>query len=122
MLLTRSLPELRHMLSWILLIIGGLFEVGFAYCLGRMKTAEGNMYLFWGAGFFCSLTLSMLLLYKGTQTIPIGTGYAVWTGIGAAGTVLIGILVFKEPATAWRLFFIATLILSIAGLRAVSPH
>ncbi len=62
----------------------------------------------------------MLLLIKVTQELPIGTAYAVWTGIGAVGTVLIGILIFKEPATFWRLFFITTLIISIVGLKVVS--
>ncbi len=62
----------------------------------------------------------MFLLYKATQSLPIGTAYAVWTGVGAVGTVLMGILVFKEPTDFWRLFFLATLILSIVGLKAVS--
>ena len=58
----------------------------------------------------------MVLLAKAVHTIPIGTAYPVWTGIGAVGTVLVGILVFKEPATFWRLFFITTLIASVIGL------
>ncbi len=62
----------------------------------------------------------MLLLAKASRTIPIGTAYPVWTGIGAVGTVLIGILVFKEPAGFWRLFFITTLIASIVGLKTLS--
>jgi len=62
----------------------------------------------------------MVLLVKATQTLPIGTAYAVWTGIGAVGTVLMGILVFKDPVTFWRLFFLATLIASIVGLKFVS--
>jgi quaternary ammonium compound-resistance protein SugE len=62
----------------------------------------------------------MLLLYKASLTLPLGTAYAVWTGIGAVGTVIIGIMFFKEPADFWRLFFIATLIASIAGLKFVS--
>jgi quaternary ammonium compound-resistance protein SugE len=62
------------------------------------------------------------LLYKATQTLPIGTAYAVWTGIGAVGTVLVGIFIFKEPATFWRIFFISTLIASIIGLKFVSEH
>jgi quaternary ammonium compound-resistance protein SugE len=62
----------------------------------------------------------MLLLYKAIQTLPIGTAYAVWTGIGAVGTVIIGIFFFKEPADFWRIFFISTLILSIVGLKYVS--
>jgi len=62
----------------------------------------------------------MFLLYKATQTLPMGTSYAVWTGIGAAGTVLIGIIFFKEPADFWRLFFIFLLIGSIVGLKFVT--
>ena len=77
------------------------------------------MYL-WYAGFFVALTLSMALLMKATQTLPIGTAYAVWTGIGAVGTVLVGIFIFKEPATFLRLLFLTTLIGSIVGLKAVS--
>jgi quaternary ammonium compound-resistance protein SugE len=64
--------------------------------------------------------MSMYLLLKATRELPIGTAYAVWTGIGAAGTVLVGMLVFKEPADFWRLFFLTTLIASIIGLKAVS--
>jgi quaternary ammonium compound-resistance protein SugE len=62
----------------------------------------------------------MYLLYKATQTLPMGTAYAVWTGIGAVGTVLIGIFVFNEPTSFWRVFFIFTLIASIVGLKSVS--
>jgi len=62
----------------------------------------------------------MYLLVKVTQELPIGTAYAVWTGIGAVGTVLVGILLFKEPATFWRMFFIISLIASIIGLKIVS--
>lgn len=72
------------------------------------------------AGFLLFTILSMSLLAKATQVLPIGTAYAVWTGIGAVGTVLVGILFFHEPATFWRLFFIFTLIASIIGLKTVS--
>lgn len=72
------------------------------------------------AGFFLALSISMFLLYKASQTLPMGTAYAVWTGIGAVGTVLVGIIFFKEPAHFWRLFFITTLIASIIGLKFVS--
>jgi quaternary ammonium compound-resistance protein SugE len=109
-------------MDWIILIIGGLFEIGFAFCLGKMRTAEGPNILLWGAGFIICVSLSMLLLYKATKTIPIGTAYAVWTGIGAVGTVTTGILFFNEPNSFWRLFFISTLILSIIGLKAISAH
>jgi quaternary ammonium compound-resistance protein SugE len=107
-------------MSWIILIIAGLFEVGFATCLGKAKETQGITSTMWWLGFAVSLSISMFLLYKATQTLPIGTAYAVWTGVGAVGTVLVGIVVFKEPAEFWRLFFIATLILSIVGLKFVS--
>jgi len=107
-------------MSWIILIIAGLFEVAFALCLGKAKTSTGNEVYAWYAGFLIALGISMALLIKATQTLPIGTAYAVWTGIGAVGTVLVGIFLFKEPATFIRLFFLVTLIGSIIGLKAVS--
>ena len=109
-------------MDWILLIIGGFFEVGFATCLGKAKETSGITSTLWIIGFFITLSISMGLLYKASQTLPIGTAYAVWTGIGAVGTVLVGIFVFKEPATFWRLFFLFTLISSIIGLKFVSAH
>jgi quaternary ammonium compound-resistance protein SugE len=72
------------------------------------------------AGFFVCLAISMYLLYKVTRVLPIGTAYAVWTGIGAVGTVLLGIILFNEPVNFWRIFFISTLICSIIGLKLVS--
>ncbi|SHK07144.1 quaternary ammonium compound-resistance protein SugE [Tangfeifania diversioriginum] len=107
-------------MNWILLIIAGLFEVAFAFCLGKAKETSGNEMYWWYSGFFVALSISMALLVKATQTLPIGTAYAVWTGIGAVGTALIGIVVFKEPTTFLRLFFLTTLIISIVGLKAVS--
>lgn len=107
-------------MNWIILIIAGLFEVAFAFCLGKAKETNGTEMYLWYAGFLVALFFSMGLLIKATQVLPIGTAYAVWTGIGAVGTVLVGILVFKEPATFLRIFFIATLIGSIVGLKAVS--
>ena len=107
-------------MNWILLIIAGLFEVAFASCLGKAKEATGNSYLLWMGAFLFCLTMSMVLLYRASQTLPIGTAYAVWTGIGAVGTVIVGIFFFKEPADFWRIFFLFTLIASIAGLKLVS--
>lgn len=107
-------------MGWILLILAGLCEVGFTTCLGKAKESSGVTSSWWIAGFFASITISMWLLYKATQTLPMGTAYAVWTGIGAVGTVLVGIFFFKEPVDAWRVFFIATLIGSIVGLKFVS--
>jgi quaternary ammonium compound-resistance protein SugE len=107
-------------MNWILLIIAGLFEIGFASCLGKAKESSGMTANYWYAGFLICLTISMILLIKATKVLPIGTAYAVWTGIGAVGTVLVGIVIFKEPAEFWRLFFITTLIASIIGLKVVS--
>ena len=109
-------------MNWILLIIGGLFEVAFTYCIGRAKDATGTEMYLWYLGFLLSVTVSMGLLIKATQTLPLGTAYAVWSGIGAVGTVLMGIIIFKEPTDFWRIFFIFTLIASIVGLKAVSSH
>lgn len=107
-------------MNWILLVIAGLFEVAFAFCLAKAKTATGSDLYFWYGAFLITLICSMILLVKATQTLPIGTAYAVWTGIGAVGTVLIGILVFRDPTNFWRIFFMITLIGSIIGLKSVS--
>ena len=107
-------------MNWIILIIAGLFETVFAFCLGKAKETSGSEMYWWYFGFLIALLVSMTLLVKATQTLPIGTAYAVWTGIGAVGTVIVGILVFKEPATFLRLFFLTTLIASIVGLKVVS--
>ncbi len=107
-------------MNWILLIIGGLFEVGFAACLGKVKETSGLEAKLWFGGFLICLAISMFLLIKASKTLPIGTAYAVWTGIGAVGTVLVGVFYFNEPATFWRIFFISTLIASIVGLKFIS--
>lgn len=106
-------------MAWAILIVAGLFESGFAFCLGKMKGVEGLAYYLWGAGFLFCLVTSMVLLAKAVQTLPIGTAYPVWTGIGAVGTVILGIVFFHEPASLARLFFIATLIGSVIGLKMV---
>lgn len=107
-------------MNWIILIIAGLFEVGFASCLGKAKQTTGTESYWWYGGFLVCLAISMALLIKATQTLPLGTAYAVWTGIGAVGTVLTGIFFFKDPINFWRIFFIATLVASIIGLKSVS--
>lgn len=109
-------------MHWLMLIIAGLFEVGFAACLGKAKETSGNAYYLWFSGFLLCLSISMYLLVQATKVLPIGTAYAIWTGVGAVGSVLIGILFFKEPADFWRLFFVATLIGSIVGLKYVSAN
>jgi len=104
-------------MAWFLLILGGLFEVGFTTCLGY---SNGFKSLPWTAGFIVCLVLSMACLAAAARSLPLGTAYAVWTGIGAVGTALVGIFLFREPAHFWRVFFLVTLILSIVGLKAAS--
>ena len=107
-------------MSLVLLVVAGLFEVTFAICLGKAKKASGIVVTYWYGGLGVCCAISMILLIKSTKVLPIGTAYAVWTGIGAVGTVLVGILIFKEPATFWRIFFISTLTFSIIELKIVS--
>ena len=106
-------------MNLIALIGAGLCEVAFTFCMGRLKGVSGWEFYSWLLGFLCCMSLSMYLLIKAIQTIPIGTAYPIWTGIGAAGTVVLGILFFHEPATFWRLFFISTLVISVVGLKMV---
>ena len=112
-------------INWIILIIGGVFESLFAISLGKMQQTSGKEFWLWLFTFIVSVSLSMFLLFKsmgGTYPIPTGTAYAVWAGIGAVGTVILGILFFREPVTFWRLFFLSTLIFSIVGLQLASSH
>jgi len=104
-------------MGWIILVIAGLFEVGFTTCL---KLSNNFTNLKWTSAFFVCIISSFLLLNKAIQTIPLGTAYAVWTGIGAVGTVIMGIFLYKESTEFWRLFFIFLLIGSIVGLKMVS--
>lgn len=104
-------------MAWLYLIAAAICEIAFAASL-KMTANFSN--LRWTIVFVFFYILSIVLLNKAVQTIPIGTAYAVWTGIGAAGTVIIGIIWFKEPASFWRLFFLVTLVLSIVGLKVVA--
>ncbi|MBR1882211.1 MAG: multidrug efflux SMR transporter [Muribaculaceae bacterium] len=107
-------------MNWIILVVAGLCEMSFTYCLGRAKSSIGLEWWSWIGGFLLFSVASMVLLGKAIQTLPIGTAYPVWTGIGAIGTVVVGIIFFHEPATFWKLFFITTLIISIIGLKIIS--
>lgn len=107
-------------MNWLILVIAGLCECAFTFCLGEARTKTGAEHTLWIGGFVLFTVLSMGLLMIASRHLPLGTAYPVWTGIGAVGTVLLGIFVFHEPATFWRLFFIFTLIASIIGLKAVS--
>ena len=107
-------------MDWLLLVIAGLLEIGFSISLAKMKDTVGMPFAFWTFLFLVFLFVSLWMMYKAVDTIPVGTAYAVWTGIGSVGTVIVGILFFKEPADFWRLFFIFTLIASVIGLKVVS--
>ena len=101
-------------LAWLALAIGGCFEVGFTTCL---RFVDGFRNLPWTLGFLVSVAISMALLEVASRTIPMGTAYAVWGGIGALGTVLVGIIWFGEPAATMRILLILGLVGCIAGLR-----
>ena len=104
-------------MSWIFLILASFCEIAFA---GSLKQTNNFTNMRWTIIFVFFYILSIVLLNRAIQKIPIGTAYAVWTGIGAAGTVLLGIIYFREPVHFWRIFFLCTLILSIIGLKYVS--
>jgi quaternary ammonium compound-resistance protein SugE len=106
-------------MSWILLIVSGLFEVLFSTSL---KMSENFSKLSWSVLTLISLVASVMLLSRTLHEIPVGTAYAVWTGIGGVGTVLVGMLFFQESTDFWRIFFIVTLILSLIGLKFVSAE
>lgn len=107
-------------MNWLILILSGLIEIIVTFCLGKASKTIGSDRLLWGCTTICAMALSIYLITKAMRTIPLGTAYAVWTGMGAVGAVLLGIIFFKEPATFWRLFFIFTLVASIIGLKIVS--
>ncbi|MDP9086653.1 MAG: multidrug efflux SMR transporter [Pseudomonadota bacterium] len=101
-------------MAWVLLIVGGLFEVGFTTSL---RFVDGFRNVPWTLAFLASVTMSMGLLERAAREIPMGTAYAVWGGIGAVGTVAVGMALFDEPATSARLLLIAAIVASIAALR-----
>jgi quaternary ammonium compound-resistance protein SugE len=101
-------------MAWALLILGGLFEVGFTTCL---RHVDGFRNIGWTAGFLGSVALSMGLLEYASRSIPMGTAYAVWGGIGALGTVIVGIAWYHEPASLPRLLLILGVVACIAGLK-----
>lgn len=107
------------MSGWVALFLAGCFEIGFTTF---MKLSENFSKMHYTAIFVACAILSFALLNRATLTIPLGTAYAVWTGIGAFGTALVGIAFFKDSADFWRIFFLATLIVSIIGLKFVSPQ
>jgi len=101
-------------MPWFWLIVGGLFEVGFTTSL---RFVDGFRNGPWTVAFLISVAISMGLLELASRSIPMGTAYAVWGGIGAVGTVVVGILWFDEPSSIIRMLLIFGIVAAIAGLR-----
>jgi len=101
-------------MAWLLLIVGGLFEVGFTTTL---RFVDGFRNVPWTIAFLASVAVSMGLLEAASRSIPMGTAYAVWGGIGAVGTVIVGILWFQEPASMIRVMLIFAIVAAIAALK-----
>ena len=105
-------------MAWILLIIAGLFEIGWP--LGFKLASMHSKYFIWFIGLsILSMGLSGYFLYLAQKSIPIGTAYVIWTGIGAIGTVLLGILFFHDSANIFRLLFLSSILIGIVGLKLV---
>jgi quaternary ammonium compound-resistance protein SugE len=101
-------------MAWFWLIVGGLFEVGFTTSL---RFVDGFRNLPWTLAFLVSVAISMGLLELASRNIPMGTAYAVWGGIGAVGTVIVGILWFQEPSSTIRVLLIFAVVAAIAALK-----
>ena len=101
-------------MPWLWLIVGGVFEVGFTTSL---RFVDGFRNVPWTLAFLASVAVSMVLLEVASRSIPMGTAYAVWGGIGAVGTVIVGILWFHEPSSVMRVMLIGAIVASIAALR-----
>lgn len=103
-------------MPWILLIAAALFEIVWAMGL---KYTEGFTRLWPTVGTVGAMTVSVILLAMASKSLPIGTAYAVWTGIGAAGAVIFGIVLFKDPATPMRLACVGLILMGVVGLKLV---
>ena len=106
-------------MEWVFLVIAGGLEVFWSTC---MKYSEGFTVLKFAVLTVVGMIFSFLFLSQATKSLPLGTAYAVWTGIGALGAVIVGIVLFKEPVTAARIFFVSLLLIGIVGLKATSGH
>lgn len=104
-------------MAWVYLVVAGIFEIGWAIAL---KYTEGFSRLWPTALFTVSMLLSVWLLAVALKTIPVGTGYAIWTGIGAAGTAILGMVLFGESRDGWRIFGIMLIITGIVSLKLSS--
>ena len=106
-------------MAWALLVVAGLLEVAWASAL---PATDGLTRPGWTVFFLATLAASMVALAKAAETIPIGTAYAVWVGIGAVGAAIVGVVLHGDPLGAARVGFLALLIVAIVGLKATSGH
>ncbi|HIZ82306.1 MAG TPA: multidrug efflux SMR transporter [Candidatus Mediterraneibacter pullistercoris] len=106
-------------MEWVYLMIAGGLEVFWSTC---MKFSNGFTELKFTILTIVGMIFSFLFLSQATKSLPLGTSYAIWTGIGALGAVIVGIVLFKEPVTAARIFFVSLLLIGIVGLKATSGH
>ena len=106
-------------MEWVYLIVAGGLEVFWSTCL---KFSEGFSVLRFSILTVIGMVFSFLFLSQATKTLPLGTSYAIWTGIGALGAVIVGVLLFKESVSPLRLMFVALLLIGIVGLKATSGH
>ena len=106
-------------MEWVYLVIAGLLEVFWSTCL---KFSEGFTVMKFTVLTIIGMVFSFLFLSQATKQLPLGTSYAIWTGIGALGAVIVGIVLFKESVTAPRMLFVALLLIGIIGLKATSGH
>jgi quaternary ammonium compound-resistance protein SugE len=106
-------------MAWVVLVVAGVFEVGWAVCL---KYSKGFTQLWPTLGFGFFMFLSVYLLGVALKSLPLGTAYTIWTGIGAIGTVILGILLLGEPTDLRRMACISLILAGIIGLKLISPH
>ncbi len=104
-------------MNWLILVLAGLFEIGWAIGL---KYTEGFSRLWPSVGTVAAMMISLGLLGVAMKTLPVGTAYAVWVGVGAVGTVILGIVLLGEPANPWRLVSVALIVAGIVGLKLAS--
>src|SRR5688572_13944032 len=105
-------------MPWFLLFLAGIFEIGWAIGL---KYSEGFTRLWPSVGTVLAMAVSLGLLAAAMRSLPLGTAYAVWVGVGAVGTVILGVLLFDEPLNAMRAISVALIVLGLAGLKLAGP-
>jgi len=106
-------------MGWLYVVLGGVFELFFTTCL---RYVNGFKNVPWTIGFVCSLAISMYLISIAMRTVPLGTAYAVWTGIGTLGTAVVGMIWYQEPVSLARISLILVIVAAAIGLKMTSGH